>query len=251
MKFLQTTILVLLACLTSSELVTIDVALWYGRIDFSTISAAMENASAVLNSGNSCTVFLKAGIHSIDVPFSALFNVSLTAPVGGRLTIAGAGMLRTTLNISTHGNDVIKGIAGTGRLTFRDLTFARPADTTTQGRLVKVEDKFVILKIDNGFPAITSLLIDRIPRLRAEQGLYLKRYRRGFSDGPHIVVGDSKWPPVVNSQVHFDCGGNGATCPEMKLTGPGVWKLQVKNWGAGEMQRYKNDIGEKVNKTKS
>ena len=67
------------------------------------------------------------------------------APVGGRLTIAGAGMLATTLNVTTHGHDVMLSHTGTERLTVRDLTFARPAPTTTQARLLAVGEQSATL----------------------------------------------------------------------------------------------------------
>jgi hypothetical protein len=171
----------------SASLVTIDVASQYG-ITFGGISQALANASHALQNGDSCTIFFTAGNHQVHMPYD-LFNVTgMAAPVGGRLTIAGAGMLLTTLNVTTHGNNVIVGKSGTVRLTFRDLTFARPKLTTTQGTLVEVGDKSVTIKIAVGFPQMSGLLVDRLPRLKAEQGLYIKRFRGGFADGPHIVT---------------------------------------------------------------
>jgi hypothetical protein len=181
-----------------------------------------------------------------------LFNVTrVVAPVGGRLILAGAGMLQTTLNLTTHGNDVIHGSTNTVRFTVRDLTFARPALTTTQGQLVRVDSQSLTFKVAPGFPQVDALLLDRIPRLEAEQGLFVKRYRTGFADGPHVVINSScahpnsscPWPMAVNEQVHFSCGGDGEHCPNMKEVSPGVWNLQVTMWPPGELDRYAADIG--------
>jgi hypothetical protein len=225
-----------------SGLVTIDVESVYG-ITFNGVSQALANASQVLEGGDSCTLLFSAGTHDIDMPYD-LFNLTgLAAPVGGRLTIAGAGMLLTTLNITTHGNTVIKSKGGLARFTIRDLTFARPAQTTTQGTIVALDQKSITIKIAQGFPSLAELLIDRYPRLKAEQGLYLKRFRSGFADGPHIVTGNGEWPPTVNNQVHFTCG-DVKTCPDIKSVGKSLWKLNIPQWGS-EQAHYKADMGVK------
>ena len=237
------------------SVVFIDVAADYG-ITFEGIGAAMREASAVLKQGKSSTLFFGPGEHHVEMTGS-LFNVTqLAAPEEGRLTLAGAGMLQTTLNLTTHGHDVITGTSGTKRLTVRDLTFARaPAQTTTQGSLMAVDDTGVTIKIQSGFPQIDELLVDRAPRIRAEQGLFLRRYHRTAGDGLHIVTnasctkanGDTSacpWPETVNYQLHFACGGDGSICPKITSPSPGVWRLAVTNWdyATGEMQRYRNDM---------
>ena len=206
--------------------------------------------------GAAVTLFFGPGEHHVEMTGS-LFNVTqLAAPEEGRLTLAGAGMLQTTLNLTTHGHDVIEGTSGTKRLTVRDLTFARaPAQTTTQGSLMAVDETGVTIKIQSGFPQIDELLVDRAPRIRAEQGLFLRRYHRTAGDGLHIVTnasctkanGDTSacpWPETVNYQLHFACGGDGSICPKITSPSPSVWRLAVTNWdyATGEMQRYRNDM---------
>jgi hypothetical protein len=117
-------------------------------------------------------------------------------------------MLQTTLNLTTHGNDVISGYVGTTRLTVRDLTFARPHLTTTQGQLVAADESSFTIRVQDGFPQVSELLIDRVPRLDPEQGLFVRRFRTGFADGPHLVTDDNctlpnvcPWPNVANVQV--------------------------------------------------
>jgi hypothetical protein len=117
-------------------------------------------------------------------------------------------MLQTTLNLTTHGNDVISGYVGTTRLTVRDLTFARPHLTTTQGQLVAADESSFTIRVQDGFPQVSELLIDRVPRLDPEQGLFVRRFRTGFADGPHLVTDDTctlpnvcPWPNVANVQV--------------------------------------------------
>jgi len=98
------------------------------------------------------------------------------------------------------------------------------------------------------------LFVDRIGRLKPEQGLYLRRFRVA-NDGPHLVVepgceansSQCTWPPRINAQVGFLCGGDGEMCPKLeKLASPSgdLWKLEVvgSEW-AREMHRYKADIG--------
>ena len=84
-------------------------------------------------------------------------------------------MLETTLVVTTHGNNVIEGKNGWARLTFRDLTFARPNATTTQAVVLHANAQHLTVKITAGFPPIDALLVDRLSRLgpgRAEQGLF-------------------------------------------------------------------------------
>lgn len=240
--------------MSSGRVVTIDVAKDYG-ISFAGIGAAMTAAAKVLSHGDSCVVYFSEGMHSIDMPGS-LFNVSgLAAPVGGRLTIAGAGMLLTTLSLNTEGsgNNVIEGREGSARLTFRDLTFARTEQATTQAILLAADETSLTLKIQDGFPEIDTLLATRHGRFsNPEQGLYLRRYRRTANDGVQIVTNASctqpngntsscAWPPDINAQVHFLCGGDG--CPNITSTAQGVYKLLVSLRSLPELQRYRKDIG--------
>lgn len=164
-------------------------------------------------------------------------------------------MLETTLNLTTHGFDVIQGLRGTERLTVRDMTFSRPRLTTTQGQLVSLNSTNIVVKISDDFPQPGDLLVDRIRRgLKPDQGLFLKRFRTGFSDGPHIVTNASctqpdgnthncPWPATVNAQINFVCGGDGENCPQIREVGPSVWSFQVSRWPDGEMARYSADIG--------
>ena len=146
-----------------------------------------------------------------------------------------------------------------GRLTFRDLTFARSKRTTTQGVIVAADETSVTLKLDAGFPQvshphlmltscsphphnphliliiltsphphlilsqISEMLADRAGRIKQEQGLYLRRYRRTAHAGAQIVQNTScmqsdgnmsgcPWPDTVNHQVHFTCGSD-FSCP--------------------------------------
>jgi hypothetical protein len=232
--------------------VTIDVVKDYSAT-FDGVGAAMAAAAKVRSRGDSCTLFFSEGMHGIEMP-GPLFNVSgdVETPAVGRLTIAGAGMLLTTLNLTTHGNDVIFGLQF-GRLTFRDLTFARSRRTTTQGAIVAADETSVMLRIDADFPQISDLLADRADRVSLQQGLYIRRYRRTAHDGVQIVQNLScmqpgggmcncPWPPNINDQVHFTCGSD-FSCPNITAESPGVWKLAVK-MNPAELQRYRRDIGD-------
>jgi hypothetical protein len=237
------------------RLITIDVQKRFGTVTFESVGLAMDAAASALVAGDSATVLFAAGTHSVEMR-GPLFNLSrLVAPVGGRLTIAGAGMLATTLNVTTHGYDVMLSHTGTERLTVRDLTFARPAPTTTQARLLAVGEQSVTLQIEPGFPQPDELLVDRIPRLSPEQGLFLKRYRRTPNDGVHIVANascllspqDCPWPSPLNEQVHFLCGGDGETCPNITRQHGTIWHLRIGSStfdrNPAELRRWRSDIG--------
>ena len=224
--------------------VVINVASEFGEVSFESISRATHRARGVLEKGDSCTIFFAAGHYSIEMP-GALFNLTgLAAAPGKRLTIAGAGMTLTTLNVTTHGHDVLSSHSGTRRLTVTNLTWARPLLTTTQGVVISADEQSLAIKLSPGWPQLDALLVDRAPRIKPEQGLYLKRYRTGFgSDGVHIVSNSSthSWPQAVNQQVHFSCGGSGEHCPDVVGSG-GVWTLKVGKWPDGELERYRQDI---------
>ena len=248
-------------------IVTIDVAAEYGSISFGTIRRAMAAATAAIVGGSSATVFFTAGMHNITL-VGSLFNVSVIAPEGGRLTIAGAGMDATTLVLTTGtaSNDVIFSHGGAQRITFRDLTFARSARTTTLGHLTHVGATTVTIELLIGAPDLASLFADREGRLSAEQGLYLRRFERDRQDDDEqsawkLVVPTTcshmgacaPWPPTLNAQVHFKCGGEvdgidaGGVCPDVTNLGGGKWKLLVQSseWSSEERARYTADIGNK------
>ena len=238
--------------------VTIDVVKQFGSgnntMSFGGIRAATAEATDVLRSGRSATLFFGPGTFSIDMA-GPLFNLTdMAAPEGGRFTIAGAGMLQTTLNLTTHGHDCIHSQHGTRGFTLRDITFARPMLTTTQGTIVAADSKTVTLRLDGGYPAPDQLLVDRIPRLQSEQGLFIRRYRRADAGSAAEVVTPSScvnstcavWPPTMNPQLHFTCGGDGERCPNISSPRPGVWKLHVASWSpvdsdAHELARYQSD----------
>ena len=246
----------LLLLAARGSIVTIDVQQRYGDVDFVSVGKAMRAAKHALVAGDSATVKFGPGVHHIDMPAS-LFNVTrLAAAPGERLTIAGAGMLATTLNLTTRGNDVLTGRDGTSRLTVRDLTFARPAATTTQGSLVSVTKTSLAYRTEPGFPQLGDLFVDRIPRLSPEQGLFVKRYRR-TANGVQIVANAScrlspqecPWPAKLNSQLTFLCGGDGETCPNITSPSPDVWHLELARGGRNtfsndpaEFQRYRKDL---------
>ena len=68
----------------------------------------------------------------------------------------------------------------------------------------------------------------------------MRRARTGFADGPHLVAPDSvkTWPPTLNDQVHFSCGGDGFHCPDIQSMGDGRFKLKVAKWPSGELQGW-------------
>ena len=209
------------------------------------------------------TLLFAPGTHRIDMRnrtghATSLFDVSGCAPqVGGRLVIAGAGMDATTLVLATHGATVLSGHGGWARLTVRDLTFARPSATTTQATIVHVaaDGEHLTLQTAAGFPLIDALLVDRLPRLKAEQGLYLRRYTAAAVQGapPQLITAPgtngTQWPPPQNDQVRFLCGGDGETCPDIQPTTggtPGRVRLAV-SWGTGgaaEQRRYASAAGD-------
>ena len=221
------------------------------------VHAATTRVCAGLADGSATTATLlfAAGRHNIDMATSTLFEVTgCAAPVGGRLVIAGAGMDVTSLVLATHGNTVLDGKQGWARLTVRDLTFARPAATATQATIVAVaaDGKHLTLETARGFPSIAALLVDRLPRLGAEQGLYLRRYRAaaGAEQHPRLVTdlgtNGTEWPPNENAQVRFVCGGDGERCPDIEPVAgsPRQVKLKVA-WGTpGEQQRYAKAAGD-------
>jgi hypothetical protein len=228
------------------------------------VQIALEGVCTGLTEGTipNATLLFAPGTHRIDMHnrtghATSLFDVTGCAPrVGSRLVIAGAGMDATTLVLATHGATVLIGHGGWARLTVRDLTFARPSATTTQAMIVDVaaDGKHLTLQTAAGFPAIGALLVDRLPRLQAEQGLYLRRYTAAAVQGapPQLITdlgtNGTQWPPPQNDQVHFLCGGDGETCPDIQPTGgtPGQVRLAV-SWGAGgaaEQRRYASAVGD-------
>ena len=109
------------------------------------------------------------------------------------------------------------------------------------------------LQLDAGFPTLDQLLVDRIPRLSPEQGLFVRRFRRAVAGAGAEVVTPALcanstctvWPPAVNAQLHFTCGGDGERCPDISSPRPGVWKMHVASWSPGpgtpdmhELARY-------------
>lgn len=246
----------LLLLVARGRIVTIDVQQRYGAVDFTSVGKAMEAAVVALAAGDSATVLFRPGVHHIDM-LAPLFNITrLAAAPGERLTIAGSGMLATTLNLTTHGNDVIVGRHGTTRFTVRDLTFARPAATTTQGSLIAVTEASLTFRTEPGFPQLGELFVDR-SHGQAEQGLFARRYRR-TANGVQIVANascqlapqDCHWPPELNTQLSLFCGGDGGeTCPNITSPSAGVWHLELALGGRhmftnnrAEFQRYKKDL---------
>ena len=264
---------------------TIDVAASSpgGTITFNSTTAAMTRAAAIIASGSSCILVFRAGVHSIQMTDTLFQLTGVAATPGSRLVIKGEGMLQTQLILATHGHDVIAGLRGTKHLVVANMTFARPKLTTTQGHLVAVNATAVTLELSDGFPSPDELLVDRIPRLEPEQGLFFRRFRLGsprFPDGPRIVTNATcaqpnscAFPEMVNPQVHFSCGGDGARCPDIVpheedhpvlpryRVGKGplfptttatttattrrgrTWTFKVAKWPPGEMARYRADIG--------
>jgi hypothetical protein len=158
--FLQTWLALYLLCLllvaaepttTVTSLlqpIVIDVARDYGNISFQSIGRAMERAQQVVASPSnaSIVIFLQAGSHTVDMADGHLFDVSgIVSKAGQRLIVAGAGMDDTMLVTRTHGNDVIHAHRRMGGpmwrgVRFENMTFAREGQTTTQGRLIAVDD---------------------------------------------------------------------------------------------------------------
>lgn len=260
MSFLTSAVLCLLARhqrATPPQLIVINVAREYGNISSQSISSAMERAQQVVTSGNaSAVVFLQAGRHEVDMAGGNLFDVSGVVPKAGqRLIVAGAGMYDTTLITRTHGKDVIHAHPSNPmwrRISFENMTFARRGQTTTQGRVLAANERGIELEVSEGFPQFDEVMIDTYP---AKPSLWFRRYTVASNDGPHLVTdryNNSYWKPLINQQVPFSCCNTsnvGATCqhsasawlcPDVQRI-PGTdrqWRLSVKKWPAGEMQRY-------------
>ena len=245
---------------------TIDLSVGSSAAD---VRAAVTHACAALRSRRTtdATVRFAAGVHEIDmgsVDGGALLNVTACAtPPGsrGRLSIAGFGMDRTRLVLETRGQTVLEGKGGWSNLTVRDLTFSRPRLTTTQGRVVAATETHLMLSITataaSRLPPVGALFVDRIGRLQPEQGLYLRRFRlpppaatAAVGNTPQLITDASNgtaWPPVLNAQVHFACGGDGETCPDVQAVpapnasanaSASLWRLRIPAWPAGERARY-------------
>lgn len=172
-----------------------------------------------------------AGTHAVDAKYD-IFNLSgVAAPVSGRLTIAGAGMYLTTLNITTHASSLSSSVisaahkGGAARITVRDLTFARwPAPTTTQAHIVGADEHGVTLEQPPGVPSLDTLFEHQRDseqnHFDGERGLFMRRYQRVATDRGrktelHVIVAPkcakpnscNVWPPEVNDQIHFYCAG--------------------------------------------
>lgn len=236
--------------------VVVDVAKEFG-ISFSGIGAAMLLAQQLVAKGSSAIVYLSAGVHSVDMAAGDLFNVSGPVPPAGcKLIVAGAGMDDTTLLTQTHGHNVIFG-RGFHSVSFVNLTFARPGPTTTQGTVKAVEANHLDIELHEGFPNFNTLLLDRYPRLKTEQGLFIRRFivPSDNSSEPQIVTGPDggrDWPPSDNVQVHFACefpatrhNASAWDCDNITRLdppgskGPGLWRLHVARWPRGELEAYR------------
>ena len=222
--------------------VTIDVERAFGEVSFVTIGRAMDEGMEVLRSGCSCTILLAPGEHAIELP-ATLFNLTgAAAPVGGRLTIAGAGLLATTLNLTTHGSecDVIKSHGGATRITFRDLTFARsPVPQTTQATVVAADAQGVTLEQAADVPPLGAIFIDRIPRLTPEQGLFIRRYKRACATrlrGPTVrathLFPPTPHRPTRRRTLHAADASAASVTKEIGAPGRCPVRIQPRCWSA-------------------
>ena len=186
-----------------------------------TIRAALATACEALGKGatDDATLLFAAGEHTIDLSSSSSSPSSSPSPPlspsppaptpalldatgcgGGRLTIAGVGMDETRLTLTTHGGDVLFGRSGWTSISVRDITFARPTNTTTQGRVVATDATSLTLQMNDGlgggdsdgivFPTMGALFAD-LPA-GSDTGMYLKRFR--VQTQGHSPKGHSRTP---------------------------------------------------------
>lgn len=246
-------LLVLLARIVTGDNgpVIIDVVKNYGAT-FTGIGSAMSHAQAIIGGGSSATLYFRAGNYTIDMS-GDLFNVStpsIADSVAGNvavLTVAGAGMDDTYLTVVTHGFAVIHGRPFKD-VAFENLTFARPGQTTAQAAVLATTNTSIDLEILPGFPGFDKLLQDRYPRLKQEQGLFLRLFavHNGY---PTLITGPdggAHWPPSANEQVHFACdaestglhNGTAWICPNITRLAPQRWRLSIRKWPDGGLRDY-------------
>lgn len=158
------------------------------------LAAAITEAGRYLAQHRGASVTLRLPAGTIDLSKgqtadAAAIDVSDIDACPGTLTIAGAGMDKTTLVKSSDG----MGILGrqTRCVTFADLTLMQRRIEMSQGRVVAVEPAAIVVDVPAGFP--TPGEIASAPAGRSEKGLnrwWLKPYAM-TPTGPQIRGEDS------------------------------------------------------------
>lgn len=159
------------------------------------IAAAVRDARAALqrSPGSSYTIRLPAGTFDISgldgTTGGASIDLSRLDACPGTLTIAGAGMTRTTIVT----DDRLVGISGrqTSCVTIADLTMSRRKPDATQGVVVSSTPESVTLDVPQGFPDPASLVPEeRVVNRQGRETIrrYLKKYAQTPA-GPQAIPG--------------------------------------------------------------
>lgn len=105
----------------------------------------------------------------------------------GRLIFRGAGMNKTKLVFTNPGRFYLKG-EKIYRIEFRDIHFARPFRTATQGTVVRVNKGSIDVRLHKGFPSPIKIFHT------GGAGRYLRRYTNSKTD-PQIILDNNEQIP--------------------------------------------------------
>ncbi len=135
--------------------VTVDLAKAKGAVTSETLNAAIADARQAFATDPTTvyTITIPAGTFQMPATIS-LDKIDPSG--GGRLVIQGAGKDQTTI---VQSGDTV-GLQGrdTNHVTVQGMTFTLPGQSVTQGHVVSVADKQVVIDIAQGFPQPDTLM---------------------------------------------------------------------------------------------